>query len=219
MSICLALTEPNWAVTKDVFSIIGTFVSASGVGVALWIGRQGLETWRRQQKGTNDHTLAKQLLLDIYKLRQLLKDGRIRTFTTSEVADLPKSITDAGGGGLNFRVREYAFRVREDRINASVIALKVDALEAEALWGDEVHPYISNIEKIANEICNYIGMYIYTKNPELDDDDLASAKEYFQSLRPVFISYPHKNLESFNADFESAFKQAGEYLKSKMLIG
>lgn len=48
VNICLTLTEINWALTKDVFSIIGT------IGALIFAGF-GLSTWKRQLKGTSEY--------------------------------------------------------------------------------------------------------------------------------------------------------------------
>lgn len=52
MSICLTISKIDWAITKDVFTIIGT-VSAIVIGII------GLTTWRRQLKGTSEYEVAK----------------------------------------------------------------------------------------------------------------------------------------------------------------
>lgn len=62
--MCLALTDADWSLTKDVFSIFGTVISAVTVGVAIYFGRAGLHTWRKQLRGSADHDLARRLLIE-----------------------------------------------------------------------------------------------------------------------------------------------------------
>lgn len=68
MSYCLALTDVDWSLTKDVLGVVGTFVgaiiSAAAVLVAYKFGNEGLNTWKRQLRGTTDHELAKRVLIE-----------------------------------------------------------------------------------------------------------------------------------------------------------
>lgn len=72
MSICLALSDVDWNLTKDVFSIVGTIASVLGVGLAFYIGLAGLSTWKRQLRGTADHKLARDAATAIYKYKTAL---------------------------------------------------------------------------------------------------------------------------------------------------
>lgn len=72
MSFCIALTDADWSLTKDVFSIIGTVASVFGVGLAFYIGLEGLSTWKKQLKGTADHKLARDAAIVLRKYRNAL---------------------------------------------------------------------------------------------------------------------------------------------------
>lgn len=72
MSICMAISDVDWQLTKDVFSIVGTVASVFGVGLAFYIGLAGLSTWKRQLRGTADHKLARDAATAIYKYKTAL---------------------------------------------------------------------------------------------------------------------------------------------------
>jgi len=72
MSFCIALTDADWSLTKDVFSIVGTVASVFGVGLAFYIGLEGLSTWKKQLKGTADHKLARDAAIILRKYRNAL---------------------------------------------------------------------------------------------------------------------------------------------------
>ena len=61
LSICLSMSNIDWSVTKDVFTIVGT-ISAIVLGII------GLTTWRRQLKGTSEYELAKKTILLTYEI-------------------------------------------------------------------------------------------------------------------------------------------------------
>ncbi|MDU0353947.1 hypothetical protein RS130_08405 [Paraglaciecola aquimarina] len=69
MSICLTFSNIDWAITKDVFSIIGT-ISAVVIGII------GLTTWRRQLKGTSEYEVAKKAILHTYEVEQTIQGVR-----------------------------------------------------------------------------------------------------------------------------------------------
>lgn len=76
MSLCFAITDADWILTKDVLGVImpivGALISAGTLLAACIFGREGLHTWKRQLKGTSDHALARSAAVAIYKYRDLL---------------------------------------------------------------------------------------------------------------------------------------------------
>lgn len=52
--------------------IAGALISAGTLWVAYKFGQEGLNTWKRQLKGTSDHALARSAAVAIYKYRDLL---------------------------------------------------------------------------------------------------------------------------------------------------
>lgn len=69
MNLCITISEADWSLTKDVFSIIGTFG-------ALVIGTFGLFTWRRQLRGTSEYELAKKAVFKAYEVQQTIQTVR-----------------------------------------------------------------------------------------------------------------------------------------------
>ncbi|MBC3964318.1 hypothetical protein [Pseudomonas simiae] len=68
----MAISDVDWQLTKDVFSIAGTIASVLGVGLAFYIGLVGLSTWKRQLRGAADHKLARDAATAIYKYKTAL---------------------------------------------------------------------------------------------------------------------------------------------------
>ncbi|MBO0211858.1 hypothetical protein J0684_28750, partial [Vibrio sp. Vb0877] len=69
MSICFAITDADWALTKDV---ITADTSGLGVVVAAWGGIGGLYTWKTQHRGKADHELGLRMLAEVYKFEMIL---------------------------------------------------------------------------------------------------------------------------------------------------
>ncbi|WP_249675537.1 hypothetical protein [Pseudomonas abieticivorans] len=152
MSICFAITDADWALTKDVFSVIGTVVSSVGVGVAGWVGFSGLATWRRQNKGTADHDLSRRRLIDLYRLRDGISHVRNPVMLGNEGATGEDEDQD-----LNFQQKRYRSTVRAYQSRFAPIGevrarISTSLLESEAVWDKELKSRFDPIFHLQHEL-------------------------------------------------------------------
>jgi hypothetical protein len=105
MSFCLALTDADWSLTKDVFSIIGTVASVFGVGLAFYIGLEGLSTWKKQLKGTADHKLARDAAIVLRKYSNAL--GTLWNYADSAAVQIDGQAWIGSNGEDSFTVSVY----------------------------------------------------------------------------------------------------------------
>ena len=138
MSMCFAVTDADWSLTKDFFSVIGTLVSAVGVGVAFYIGKKGLAAWEKQLKGTDDHNFSKAFLVEIYAFKKMLVAGRQKFLTGEELSD-PPDLTNIEPGVRAYARRNAGFSKRVSNIGLAQTKIHDRTLVAEALWGKEIY--------------------------------------------------------------------------------
>lgn len=147
MSICLTLTEISWALTKDVFSIIGT------VGALIFAGF-GLSTWKRQLRGTSEYELAKKSILLTYEVRQLIQGVR------SPMLYLRKEEVEAG------RKIEEEQRIYDERMKALYLKwaeLQTVRLESKVIWSVNAHDSFNDVQKIIGELKGAIWLHFWMK--------------------------------------------------------
>ncbi len=216
MSICFAITDADWALTKEVFSVIGTVVSAIGVGLAGWIGFSGLATWRRQNKGTSDHDLSRRLLIDLYRLRDGIGHVRNPVMLGSEGG------VEEQGQKLNFRQSYYRNKVRAYEKRFSLVdevraQLNTSLLESEAVWDGEVKSRFTSIFKLQHELMINVRSYLISINPDEREDSVQAYAEILANSRDVLYESPLEGDDIFKSELDTALANVEAYLRPKLI--
>ena len=97
----------------------------------LWVGRQGLQTWRRQLVGTVHFDVARKHAKAAYQLRDAIRTARSPVYMSHEVP-LQRDRSDAQAEA---DVMWRAFSNRMDPVWEALRELDLATLESEALWG------------------------------------------------------------------------------------
>ncbi len=216
MSICLAITDADWALTKDVFSVIGTVVSAIGVGLAAWIGFSGLATWRRQNKGTSDHDLSRRLLMDLYRLRDGI--GHVRNPVMFGI----EGGAEEQGQNLNFQQINYRATVRAYQKRFAMVdevraRLDTSLVESEAVWDGEVKSRFAVIFKLQHELVINVRSYLITMNPDEKDDTVQAYVKILAKRRDVLYESPLEGEDIFKTELDAALSMIEDYLRPKLI--
>jgi hypothetical protein len=147
LNICLTITEINWALTKDIFSIIGT------VGALIFAGL-GLSAWKRQLRGTSEYEIAKKSILLTYEVQQLIQGVR------NPMLYLRKEEVDAG------RKIEEEQIIYENRLKALYLKwaeLQTVRLESKVIWSTNAHDCFNDLQKIIAELKSAIWLHFWLK--------------------------------------------------------
>jgi hypothetical protein len=147
LNLCISISEIDWSLTKDIFSIIGT------IG-ALTIGTLGLSTWRRQLRGTSEYELAKKTIFKAYEIQQALQTVR------NPMLQLSKEEIDAG------RRLDEEQRIYNDRMNhlyEKWAELQTIRLETKVVWSDDAHNCFNEIQQRIGEIRGAIWLHFWMK--------------------------------------------------------
>jgi uncharacterized protein YeaO (DUF488 family) len=216
MSICFSITDVDWEVTKDVFSVLGTVVSAIGVCAVFWIGWQGLTTWRKQLKGVGDHDLARKILIELYFYRESIKRVRnpgIWAHETSPSESVPTS-PDPEQENFNQLVRAYDRRLTS--VDEARAPLRASLIEAEAIWGLELHMLIKKLLKLDSELARNIRSYLNSQNPSFSEDYRARYLKIFQKSRDI-VHDTMDDGDEYTSELTAAVSEVEKYLKPKLL--
>jgi len=166
LSICLALTDADWSLTKDVFSIIGTIISATAVAVAFYFGREGLHTWRRQLRGSADHDLARRLLIELYKLRDEIQRARSPAIFSFEGVPFEGELVSEDPKQASYAFNERAYRRRLIAMDGARNPLRATMLEAEAIWGHDLKVLMEHVFKLEREFVIYVRLHLMSIDPQ-----------------------------------------------------
>ncbi|MBC8783640.1 hypothetical protein [Pseudomonas fluorescens] len=217
MSICLTISDVDWAITKDVFSIVGTVVSAIGVFLVFCIGLAGLVTWRRQLKGTADHDLARRVLVDLYGYRECIKYVRSAHNWVKDTT-LPENEVDGlSSSQIGYRGNLQAYGRRLESIKTKRVILGPALLESEAVWGTELKKLFESLYAFEFELETYVVMYLATLNPDEDRHMVDAYRSAISSRRDVLRYIESNEPDIFNDEFDSAIRLIEVFLKAKLI--
>lgn len=217
MSICFALDDANWTLTKDVFSIIGTLVSAAGVGLAFYIGLAGLSTWRRQLKGVSDHELSRKALIELYRYREAIERARSPAMLGYEV-----SLTSDEAAELSFQERNHlgkqkGYNARFERISKAREPIHSTLLDSEAVWGKQFGELVRPLFQLQYEFWTYVECELIATDPKQDDDYRKAYREIIKDRRNVMFDDMDDVGDEFRQEFNGCLNKAESYLKEKLL--
>ena len=147
MNLCLTISEIDWSLTKDAFSILGT------IG-ALIIGTFGLTTWRRQLRGTSEYELAKKAIFKAYEIQQALQTVR------NPLLHLSKEEVEAG---RRLDEEQRIYNERMNQLNEKWAELQTIRLETKVVWSDDAHNSFNEIQQRIGDLRGAIWLHFWMK--------------------------------------------------------
>ena len=214
MSICLTISEVDWALTKDVFAIFGTITAFAGVVVAGVLGRSGLKTWKKQIRGQNDHDLAMRMLVGLYKFEMVLNESRAPGIYAHEIKiDSSKLLNGREG---RFQRLELGLERRIEVVSAAFAELSATALNAKILWGGITCGLIDELRFLKEEFDEYVRLRLLCANPYEPEDEKLDHKNDLDMRRDVFKNI-FGSADGFGTDLEGSVKSIRELLSEKII--
>ncbi|TKK11767.1 hypothetical protein PflCFBP13510_12255 [Pseudomonas fluorescens] len=220
MSYCLALTDVDWSLTKDVLGVVGTFVgaiiSAAAVLVAYKFGNEGLNTWKRQLRGTTDHELAKRVLIELYRYKSSMERARSPFMFGYEMQLDPDE-----GEGLGFSAKRHlgrrkGYQRRLDLVAEARAPIESSLIEAEAIWGVELRKLFQPLFSLQHEFYIYVDYHFVSTDPTEDDDYRKSYGEILKNKRDVLFDATDEIGDDFRKEFNLAVEDIQQYVKPKL---
>lgn len=156
------------AFMKDIAMILAAISS-------IWVGFNGLKTWKLQLQGNTEYVLAKGVLTTLYELREaidLARSGYIIYYP-----DLPTEEWNK----LNEKEKNWLsilgkHRNRWDTITLAYAKFKTSLIEVEVIWGRDIIAKTKPITSLINELLQSMNESItdelnHTFNPESHSGD------------------------------------------------
>ncbi|GAB5391154.1 MAG: hypothetical protein Altm2KO_30260 [Alteromonas macleodii] len=199
MSICLTISKIDWAITKDVFTIIGTIS-------AIVIGAIGLNTWRRQLKGTSKYEVAKKAILLTYEIEQAIQGVR------NPMLHLPKDEVESG------RRLEAEQQIYADRfviLENKWAELQTIKLESKVIWDNAAAESFNEIRDIIGKLRGGIWLHFWMKGayagPGATVDN--SAERRIENDKIVYYT---SEGDEFTLEIKQAVEHVENFFKDKV---
>lgn len=157
---------------QECVSVIKDVLLAIAGVTTSWVALRGLETWRRELRGTANFEVARGLSRATYKLRDQLNRCRTQIITKEEFPEWYLSEQ----GNLYAYEKSNAYRhtysARWAYVYEALQEFDAQTLEAEALWGTQIREKTNLMREALQRLRAAIEAYI---------DDVASNGQTFKS--------------------------------------
>ncbi|MYN40325.1 hypothetical protein GTP55_13160 [Duganella sp. FT109W] len=199
MIFCLTLSGVDWALTRDVVSILGTVST-------IVLAAIGLTTWRRQLQGTSEYALATNALHLAYEVQQLLQEVR------SPMLFLRKEEVEAGN---RIQEEQNIYGERMNAVHMKWAELQTIRLKARVIWQAPAHHCFEGLHKIIAEIRAAIWYHFWLKGAyggpgaEIDRNP-----ERLQENNEII--YRMAEDDAFSKKIDAAVSQVEEFFSAKV---
>jgi len=199
------------AIGKDVALGVAAVVGAT---VAL----RGLDTWRRQLRGSVEYELARRLLRCTYRWRETIKSVRRPMVWAYEMPAPPNEDREAMS---EEDVQHYgyatAYQNRWEKVVEARDELQTELLEAEVLWGKEINTRYNACFALEKELWVYLLTHLESRNPrarpgmqEAKERVLANQRDVLRELSSV------GDEDAFSRDVSAAIARIEDFLKPRL---
>lgn len=194
-------------VAKD---IVLTLAAVIGAYVAL----RGLSTWNRQLKGGVEYELTRRLLKQTYRLREAIKGVRNPVMWGGEMPyPNAEEVKDMSREQLRFYGLSNAYQKRWDKVTEVRADLQAELLEAEALWGQEIHNRFEPILKLQQELWVAVHFYITVCNPDAPQHTRDAREKAMSKNRDILYDMSGEAEDEFTSDVTHAVRNIEAFLK------
>ena len=198
------------SLTKDIVVILAAIV---GGKVAV----KGLSTWQRQLRGTNEHDLARNILVKVYRYRDAVHGVRHPAMFGYEMPDPEKeTIDEMTWEEKRFYGTSKAYEARWEKVQEEKKSLYGDLLEAEAYWGNELEDHFKELYKLETDLLLVLQELLTARDPHSSPDDKDYANEYLKEKRGLIYDKLEGEPDEFRKSILDAIVKIEDILKPRL---
>lgn len=209
----MAISDVDWQLTKDVFSIAGTSASVFGVGLAFYIGLVGLSTWKRQLRGAADHKLARDAATAIYKYKTSLV--LLWGYANSAAIHTKDENWIASMGEDAYSISIYQPHI--DRAEQARADLEPIAIECAAIFGGVFVEGFQKLYQFEGRCSSCINNYLYLMSRAGYDEEAIEVSEGSIRVWLEFSANGIDNVESSREFVEKLITPMSIELEKRLL--
>lgn len=162
---------------------------------AIYIGFSGLNSWKKQLKGTAEYDLSKRIITGLYSYRDTIKHVRNPILHNHEREAPPaEKAKNMNQTEIDFYGYSKAYQNRWDKVDEAKQQFYTDRLEGEALWGDEFLNLFHSIPKLEHELFAAIQTDMVLRDPQSSKSKKDAWIKQSQKRRDVM--YDTSDIES-----------------------
>jgi hypothetical protein len=181
-------------ITKLVLEIINTLAIVTGVSMAII----GVDTWKKQLKGSTEYELARRYLKAVYKIREAIKYVRNPFISIDEMSiALEENGVKNPDYSNNQQTNRAVYSMRWKKVMEARTDFDVELLESEVIWGKEAVNVASDFNAKINKLYVSLKMFLEERNMRPDRE----------------IIYDIGDKDVFNPEVSRAIEKIENFLK------
>lgn len=201
----------------EAMAALRELVLIAASSIAAVVALLGLRTWKKQLKGRTDYELARRLLKSAYAVRDALQIVRHPWMSSEEMtAALAAEGVESKGLSqveLGDRGAFAAYKCRWQKVSEELSGLKVEAFEAEAIWGPKVREACSNLNQHANKLL--VSLQLFLRHRGNWTESGLGSEEYNRIRRLVYSAYEP---DEFGAELNGHVETIEEIAKPRLRL-
>ncbi len=143
-------------------SLAKDLLTALAAAVGAIVAILGLNTWRRQLRGHTEYELARRYLRAALRVRDAISTVR-NPFMNYVDKTVPAKSTDAGPQAESLNRAEstrLAYADRWQRLDSARSDLRLEAIEAEVLWGSQALAVLEPLNRAIGELYSSLSSHL-----------------------------------------------------------
>lgn len=211
VQFCVSNVAAELSAVKDVVTIVAALTG-------VFVGFFGLQTWRRQMRGQSEHTVARSVLRDVYKLRDAITVVRNPWISADEmVLSEEERAAELSMAQRHFLGYSKAYSKRWAAVVEARRELRVDMFDARALWAEALTQPVEKIDGLMRELFNAMNRSIRMNNPEQAGDSLEAVKKAHASKRDVlYLAMGDDEPDPYASDLDDAIEKIEQFIRPKI---
>ncbi len=184
--------------------------------VVIAVAVLGLRAWKQQLKGKTEYDLARRLLKAVYRTRDAMKAFRSPLMCGDEVAQAMKDAgldPQKGEEVPDWKQVGLAYESRWKPVSEALSDLRVEAVEAEVIWGPKARESLKPLRGCAGELnyaaTRYLQFERGSRRPANDEDSRGVDDIAFMRSED-----PEK--DPFTGKISDAVKKSEAFLRPKL---
>lgn len=197
-------------IVKDVLYCVAALVG-------IYVGLQGLSTWKKQLRGKTDYNLSKSILVTLFKYRDTIHSLRHPAMFGYEMPEPKDEERSAmSSDEIRFYGLQKAYEKRWSAVQDQRAKLYGDLVEAEALWGNDLKAIFKEIFSLEHELFVSVRNYLTMSNPKENENRKAAVRRLDLKRRDILYDDLSDDGDEFKNDLANQIGKAEDYLKSKL---
>jgi hypothetical protein len=217
LDIWLAVLDVSWSnsveLTRNIILSIASIV-------AMILGVKGLNAWKQEHVGKIEYDTARKMLKALYVVKDSIATVRDPVQWAGEsdraIRHRGKDPKDFDPIEDNHSIQCLVYARRWDLLSESLRQMKIDAFDAEILWGNDVDNSLKPLRERVSELSGAIHFYLRQQGPRARDVTVDQTEENEEILWRDYPS-PSGDANRFDMKINDAVEVCEGFIKPHLI--